>query len=86
MPRRWLEHQDGVARRFPARYRVRHLVHVETCARMIDAIAREKEIKGWGRAKKVALITAHNPGWRDLARDWGWSVAGFRRGGGSLSS
>jgi putative endonuclease len=35
------------------------------------AIRREKEIKGWTRAKKMALIVASNPTWRDLSEDWG---------------
>ena len=35
------------------------------------AIAREKEIKGWLRAKKVALVESRNPSWRDLSREWG---------------
>jgi putative endonuclease len=33
-------------------------------------IAREKELKGWRRAKKIALIESMNPGWMDLSRDW----------------
>ena len=35
-----------------------------------SAIAREKEIKAWGRSKKIALIQSMNPRWEDLARDW----------------
>jgi putative endonuclease len=35
-----------------------------------DAIAREKELKGWRREKKVALIERDNPAWRDLAANW----------------
>jgi putative endonuclease len=35
------------------------------------AIAREKQIKGWTRAKKMALVVASNPTWRDLTEDWG---------------
>lgn len=37
---------------------------------MRSAIAREKRIKGWVRAKKVALIEAANPQWRDLSEEW----------------
>jgi len=44
-------------------------VHVETCTSSIDAIRREKQLKGWVRRRKVALIEAGNPGWRDLAED-----------------
>ena len=43
------------------------LVYAEACAAVMDAIRREKQIKGWSRAKKVALIEAGNPAWRDLA-------------------
>jgi putative endonuclease len=35
-----------------------------------EAIAREKELKGWRRAKKIALIEAANPAWQDLSRNW----------------
>jgi putative endonuclease len=35
-----------------------------------DAIAREKQIKGWLRAKKLALIESANPRWQDLSRSW----------------
>jgi putative endonuclease len=46
------------------------LVHIETFGHIDDAIAREKEIKGWLREKKVALIEAENPRWLDLSADW----------------
>jgi putative endonuclease len=35
-----------------------------------EAIAREKELKGWRRAKKIALIEAANPTWQDLSHNW----------------
>ncbi len=50
-----------------ARYRVARLVHVETTADPRAAITREKQLKGWARAKKLALVAASNPGWDDLA-------------------
>jgi putative endonuclease len=52
---------------FSARYNVHRLVHWEEFASIRDAIRREKEIKGWSRAKRVALIEARNPTWRDLS-------------------
>ena len=55
---------------FTSRYRVARLVHYEEYQYVWDALAREKQIKGWRRSKKVALIQAHNPEWRDLAADW----------------
>jgi putative endonuclease len=42
-------------------------VYLERTADVRAAIAREKQIKGWTRAKKLALITRQNPGWRDLS-------------------
>ena len=59
------EHRLGSSS-FTGRYRVRELVHVEEFDDINDAIGREKEIKGWVRAKKIALIDRYNPSWRDL--------------------
>ena len=52
---------------FTARYHVSRLVYFEDFTRVEDAIAREKEIKGWRRSKKLALIEGVNPAWEDLA-------------------
>src|SRR6266478_4741548 len=46
------------------------LVYLEAFGHIGDAIAREEQIKGWLRAKKVALIESSNPEWNDLAADW----------------
>jgi putative endonuclease len=51
------------------RFGITTLVHVESYEHAFDAIQREKQIKRWSRAKKHALIEAHNPQWRDLTRD-----------------
>jgi putative endonuclease len=48
---------------------VRQLVYIESTPDVLAAICREKQIKGWGRAKNVALIESVNPGWRDLIMD-----------------
>jgi len=48
----------------------RVLVHYEEYQYVWDAIAREKQIKGWRRSKKIALIESLNPEWKDLAADW----------------
>ena len=56
---------------FTDRYQIDRLVWFEGYADSGKAIAREKQIKGWSRAKKIALIVATNPEWRDLAADWG---------------
>mgnify|MGYP006285779031 CR=1 FL=1 len=68
--RRLDEHRRGVGSKFTAKYNIRRLVHVEVYRDVRNAIAREKEIKGWRREKKVALIEADNPGWKDLSAEW----------------
>ena len=65
--RRLAEHRAGVASPFSWRYGVRRLVFLECTPSPRDAIAREKQIKRWTRAKKVALIETNNPQWVDLA-------------------
>ena len=55
---------------FTRKYRITRLVHCEETNNVRAAIAREKQIKGWDRAKKVALIEASNPSWDDLAAHW----------------
>jgi len=55
---------------FTARYKLDLLVYFEEFTSIADAIVREKQIKGWVRRKKVAMIEAVNPTWRDLSVDW----------------
>lgn len=55
---------------FTARYNVNRLVYYETFADVREAIAREKQIKGWRRSKKVELIESMNLEWRDISLDW----------------
>jgi putative endonuclease len=52
---------------FTARYNVTRLVHYEVFANIRDALAREKQIKGWRRSKKIELIELANPEWKDLS-------------------
>jgi putative endonuclease len=61
------EHRLGETEGFTKRYRVHRLVCFECYQDVRAAIAREKQIKGWRREKKVALIEAENPTWEDLA-------------------
>ena len=68
LTRRLYQHQSGLISGFTSRYAVHRLVYVETATNPRDAIAREKQIKRWTRAKKVALIEAMNPAWADLSR------------------
>ncbi|WIM09374.1 GIY-YIG nuclease family protein [Enhydrobacter sp.] len=60
------EHREGKGGDFTRRYRVGTLVYAEDYKYVEDAIAREKEIKGWRRSKKDALVEAVNPSWADL--------------------
>ena len=66
LDRRLYEHSQhlGNARKFTGRYQCNLLVYFEVCADAIQAVAREKEIKGWSRARKEALIATINPGWK----------------------
>ncbi|HET7459005.1 MAG TPA: GIY-YIG nuclease family protein [Gemmatimonadaceae bacterium] len=68
--RRMSEHRSGDNAGFASRYRLDRLVYVEQLDDIRSAIAREKQIKGWTRRKKIALISADNPEWADLAADW----------------
>jgi putative endonuclease len=63
------QHREGVADGFTKRYGCKMLVWYEVGRTMESAIAREKQIKAGSRAKKIALIEAMNPGWRDLWDD-----------------
>ena len=64
------QHKDGNIRGFTARYRVRKLVYYEEFGCALEAIEREKQLKGWRRSKKVKIIESMNPTWMDLAWDW----------------
>jgi len=69
LERRVFEHKQG-KQGFTARYRLSRLVYFETTTDVRSAIEREKEIKGWIRRKKIALIAAANPKWHDLSERW----------------
>ena len=66
LPRRVWEHREGLTPGFTSLYGVKRLVWYEEFSWVIDAIAREKAIKSWPRAWKIALIEEQNPDWRDL--------------------
>ncbi|HXU47649.1 MAG TPA: GIY-YIG nuclease family protein [Candidatus Binatia bacterium] len=68
--RRTAQHRSKVFPGFTTRYNVNRLVYVECFDNIRIAIAREKQIKGWRRDKKLALITTTNPAWQDLAETW----------------
>ena len=72
LERRVAEHKSGGHEgSFTQRYRLDRLVYCERFPSICDAIDREKKIKGWLRIKKIALIVATNPTWRDLSEEWG---------------
>ncbi len=60
------EHRAGKGGAFTRQYRVNTLVYAEEYRQIEEAIAREKEIKGWRRSKKDALVETLNPTWADL--------------------
>jgi len=66
LPRRIFEHREGLLAGFSKKYGCKRLVWYEMHETMIDAIAREKQIKAGSRAKKLALIENLNPEWADL--------------------
>ena len=70
LERRVVEHKRKLVPGFTSKYNLNRLVHFETFGDIRDAIQREKQIKGWLRAKKVALVIAHNPAWSDLSEGW----------------
>ena len=69
---RMYQHRNGLRPGFTRDHRIRMLVWFEQHQTMDAAILREKRIKKWKRAWKLALIEVDNPGWRDLAEDFGF--------------
>lgn len=69
LERRIAEHKSHAVKGHTAKYNIDRLVHVETFSDPLEAIAREKLLKKWRRAWKVALIEKENPAWSELA---GW--------------
>ena len=67
--RRVYEHKHRLVPGFTSKYFLERLVYYEDTDDIGAAIAREKELKGWRRAKKIALIQKVNPQWSDLSRD-----------------
>ena len=66
LEKRVAEHRTGTGGAFTRQYRVNTLVYAEEYQQIEDAIVREKQIKGWRRSKKDALVEAANPTWADL--------------------
>ncbi len=73
--RRVAEHKSGEFEGFAHEYGCNRLVYYESFQLVHDAIAREKQLKGWRRSKKIALIESKNPRWEDFAERWGAAMA-----------
>ena len=70
LQRRVFEHKNSLVPGFTSRYGLVRLVHFEATDDVTAAIAREKQIKGWFRSRKVALVESENPQWQDLSEGW----------------
>lgn len=70
VPRRVSEHKLGLIKGFTLKYSCKKLVYYEQYSEIRQAIAREKELKGWLRKKKEDLIRTVNPKWKDLSAEW----------------
>ena len=76
LKRRIYEHRQKRLPGYTRKYHISRLVYFETTPNVNAAIAREKQIKGWIRAKRLALIETKNPGWADLSEGWREDRAG----------
>jgi putative endonuclease len=72
------QHKAGTYEGFSKTYHCTRLVYLERFAFANNGIAREKQLKRWSRAKKLALIESQNPTWLDLSEDWGKPIPLFR--------
>ena len=70
-----MQHKSAEVEGFSSQYKCNRLVYFESFDDIHKAIGREKQLKGWRRAKKTALIEAMNPRWEDLAEKWGSEMA-----------
>jgi putative endonuclease len=69
--KRALQDKNGEIDGFTKKYNINRLVYYDTFEHIGNAIAREKQIKAWTLAKRLALIKSMNPTWQDLAESWG---------------
>jgi putative endonuclease len=68
LERRVFEHKHGIFDGFTKKYQVKRLVCFELCSNAMDMVRRERQLKGWTRRRKLALIHAENPEMADHAR------------------
>ena len=69
LARRVEQHRNSRVASFTSRYRITMLVYYEVTDDIVAAIAREKQLKGWRRERKIALVESLNPGWLDLSSE-----------------
>jgi putative endonuclease len=70
LPKRVAQHREHRPATYTARYKIDRLVYYEQFGYVLNAIARETELKDWNRARKIALIEQTNPTWEDLSTGW----------------
>ena len=70
LERRLYEHKNKLIDGFTKKYNINKLVYYEHTTDVYSAITREKQLKGWRRDRKNALVETMNPEWRDLSEDW----------------
>jgi putative endonuclease len=70
LTKRVYQHKNKLLPGFTTKYNITRLVYFEETNDVQTALAREKQIKGWLRKKKIALIQSVNPKWKDLSADW----------------
>ena len=68
--RRVYEHKQKLVEGFTKKYNITMLMYYEVADDIHEAIAREKQLKGWRRSRKVDLISSFNPQWKDLSLEW----------------
>lgn len=69
------QHKNGIFEGFSKKYHCTRLVYFQEYVNVNSSTARERQLKGWRREKKIALIESKNPRWEDIARTWArsWS-------------
>ena len=70
LERRMYEHKHKLIAGFTRKYNLTMLIYFEATLDVRAALTREKQIKGWTRDKKIALIEEQNPMWQDLSKAW----------------
>ena len=68
--RRVFQHKEHAIKGFTQKYNCTKIVYFESTSSVLDAITREKQLKGWRREKKEKLIYTENPNWVDLSNGW----------------